>query len=297
MANVGFVGLGLLGTAMVKRLLSAGHTVTGYNRTKAKADPLIALGMQWADSPGAVAAAADVVFSIVLDADSVRAVLQGPSGIMAGLTPGKIYIDMSTISPADSREFAALVARESGAKMLEAPVSGNHISIQQGSLRIYIGGDEDAFAQALPILRDISPLVTYVGENGLALIIKLALNLNLAVQVLAFSEGVLLAEKSGIPRARAVEILANSAIASPRIAMRGPLILNQPDPPWADCSKIQKDMNLAVELGQQLHLPLPSTTLVNEFLTAAHGMGLGHYDFTIIFDVLAHLAGVKTERS
>lgn len=296
MANVGFVGLGLLGRAMVKRLLSAGHTITGYNRTKAKADPLIALGMQWADSPRAVAASSDIVFSIVLDAGSVRAVLQGSAGIMAGLTPGKVYIDMSTISPADSQEFAAQVASETGAKMLEAPVSGNHISIEQGSLRIYIGGDEDAFAQALPVLRDISPLVTYVGTNGLALIIKLALNLNLVVQVLAFSEGVLLAEKSGIPREKAVEILANSAIASPRIAMRGPLILKQPDPPWADCSKIQKDMNLAIELGRQLHLPLPSTTLVNEFLTAAHGMGLGHYDFTIIFDVLARMAGVKTER-
>jgi 3-hydroxyisobutyrate dehydrogenase-like beta-hydroxyacid dehydrogenase len=280
---------------MVKRLLSAGHTVTGYNRTKAKADPLIALGMKWADSPRAVAEAADIVFSIVLDADSVRAVLQGPAGIMAGLDPNKVYIDMSTISPADSREFAAQVARETGAKMLEAPVSGNHISIEQGSLRIYIGGDEGAFEKALPILRDISPLVTYVGENGLALIIKLALNLNLVVQVLAFSEGVLLAEKSGIPRAKAVDILVNSAIASPRIAMRGPLILNQPETPWADCSKIQKDMNLAIELGQQLHVPLPATALVNEFLTAAHGMGLGHYDFTILFDVLARLAGVETD--
>lgn len=296
MANVGYVGLGLLGRAMVKRLLSAGHTVTGYNRTKAKADPLIALGMKWADSPRAVAEASDIVFSIVLDADSVRAVLQGPDGILAGLNPDKVFVDMSTISPADSREFAAQVAHETGAKMLEAPVSGNHISIEQGSLRIYIGGDEGAFEKVLPVLRDISPLVTYVGENGLALIIKLALNLNLVVQVLAFSEGVLLAEKSGISRARAVEILANSAIASPRIAMRGPLILKQPETPWADCSKIQKDINLAIELGQQLHVPLPATTLVNEFLTAAHGMGLGHYDFTIIFDVLARLAGVETDR-
>lgn len=296
MAKVGFVGLGLLGSAMVKRLIEAGYTVMGYNRTQSKADPLVALGMKWADSPRAVAESSDIVFSIVLNEESVQAITAGPDGILMGLTPDKVYIDMSTISPAFSKELAERVARETGANMLEAPVSGNHISIAQGSLRIYIGGDKDAFEKALPILRDIGPQVTYVGENGLALILKIALNLNLVVQVLAFCEGVLLCEKAGIPRAQAVDIMVNSAIASPRLVMRGPLVLKQPEVPWADCSKIQKDMNLAIELGQQFKVPLPSTTLANEFLTAAHGMGLGHYDFTILFDVLARMSGVETGR-
>lgn len=292
MANIGYVGLGVMGSRMVKRLLDAGHTVTGYNRTKSKAEWLIEAGMKWADSPRAVAEAADITFSMVTSTQAVQAITQGSDGIVAGLKPGAIYIDMTTMSPKYSKELAAQVAA-AGAQMLDAPVSGSVITLEQGRLSIMVGGDKAAFEKALPILQDIGPKVTHVGGNGLAVAMKIATNLSLAVQMLAFSEGVLLAEKSGIKRETAVEVLLNSVIASPMVIYRGPFVLKQPDEAWFDCNMMQKDMLLALELGRELKVPLPTTSVTNELLTATRGMGLDHLDFAALFNVLAHMAGVE----
>ncbi len=292
MANLGFVGLGVMGGRIVKRLLDAGHTVTGYNRTKSKAEELLARGMKWADTPCQVAQAAEITFSMVTNTKALYAIAAGPDGILAGLTPGKIYIDMSTASPAASRELAAKVA-QTGAQMLDAPVSGSVITLEQGKLSIMVGGDRLAFERVLPILRDIGPKVTHVGSNGLAVSMKIATNLSLAVQMLAFSEGVLLAEKSGIQRETAVDVLLNSVIASPMVKYRGPFVLDMPEEAWFNVNMMQKDMNLALELGQQLNVPLPTTAATNELLTAARGMGLEEKDFAIVFEVLATLSGVR----
>ncbi len=197
MANLGFIGLGVMGGEMVNRLLSKGHTVTGYNRTRAKAEWLIQKGMKWADSPRAVVAASDVTFSMVTNSAALQAIAEGPDGMLASLAPGKLLIDMSTVSPAFSRSIAAKV-REKGADMVDAPVSGSVITLQQGKLSVMVGGRKKTFESVKPLLDDIGPKVTYVGDNGLALVMKIATNLSLAVQMLAFSEGILLAEKSGI---------------------------------------------------------------------------------------------------
>lgn len=292
MANLGYVGLGVMGSRMVKRLLEAGHTVTGYNRTRAKADWLIEAGMRWADSPRAVAEAADITFSMVTNTGAVQAITQGPDGILAGLKPGKIYVDMSTMSPSYSKELAAQVAGQ-GARMLDAPVSGSVITLEQGKLSLMVGGDPDIFEQVLPVLQNIGPKVTHVGGNGLAVAMKIATNLSLAVQMLAFSEGVLLAEKSGIKRETAVEVLLHSVIASPMILYRGPFVLQQPDEAWFDCNMMQKDMLLALEMGRQLNVPLPTTAVTNELLTTARSLGLDQLDFAALFNVLARMAGVE----
>lgn len=294
MANLGFVGLGVMGSRVVKRLLDARHTVTGYNRTKSKAYWLIEEGMAWADSPREVAEAADMVFSMVTNTKAVQAITQGPDGIIAGLSAGKVYVDMSTMSPTYSKELATQVA-ETGARMLDAPVSGSVITLEQGKLSIMVGGDNKAFEQVLPVLRDIGPKVNHVGGNGLAVAMKIATNLSLAVQMLAFSEGVLLAEKSGIKRDIAVEVLLNSVIASPMVVYRGPFVLGHPDKAWFDCNMMQKDLLLALELGRDLDVPLPTTSVTNEYLTAARGMGVDHYDFAVVFDVLARMSGVETD--
>ncbi len=292
MANLGYIGLGVMGGRMAKRLMDAGHTVTGYNRTKSKAAWLIEAGMHWADTPGEVVAAADVIFSMVTNTKAVLAITGGPQGVLASLKPGKVYVDMSTVSPEMSRDLAARVS-EKGAHMLDAPVSGSVETLEMGKLSIMVGGDEAVFEQIKPILLDIGPKATYVGENGLAVTMKIATNLSLAVQMLAFSEGVLLAEKSGIQRATAVEVLTNSVIASPMVKYRGPFVMGMPEEPWFNVNMMQKDMNLALELGQQLNVPLPTTAATNEFLTAARGMGLAAEDFAIIFEVLANLAGLE----
>jgi len=292
MAILGFVGLGVMGSQMVNRLLEKGHSVTGYNRTKAKAQWLIDRGMRWADSPRQVAEAAGVALSMVTNAAALAAIADGPAGILAGLSAGKILVDMSTVSPSASRALAAKV-REKGADMVDAPVSGSVITLQQGKLSVMVGGRRETFERVKPLLEDIGPKVTYVGENGLALSMKIATNLSLAVQMLAFSEGVLLAEKSGIARETAVEVLTHSAVASPMIQYRGPFVLKMPEEAWFDVNMMQKDMLLALEMGRQLDVPLPTTAATNEFLTAARGMGLAKKDFAVVFDVLARMSGVE----
>jgi len=282
----------VMGSEMVLRLLDKGHTVTGYNRTRTKAARLIKAGMKWADSPRAVAAEADITLSMVTNSPALGAIVDGPDGVLASLTPGKILVDMSTVSPAYSREVAAKV-RAKGADMVDSPVSGSVITLQEGKLSVMVGGRAETFERIKPVLQDIGPKVTHVGDNGLALIIKIACNLSLAVQMLAFSEGVLLAEKSGIKREVAVDVLANSAIASPMIKYRGPFVLQLPAEAWFNVNMMQKDMLLALELGRQLDVPLPTTSISNEFLTAARAMGLVEQDFAVVFDVLAHMSGVR----
>jgi 3-hydroxyisobutyrate dehydrogenase-like beta-hydroxyacid dehydrogenase len=294
MATLGFVGLGVMGSRMAKRLLDTGHSVIGYNRTRSKAQWLLDAGMKWAETPRAAAEAAQIIISMVANTAALHAVAQGPTGILAGLSAGKIYIDMSTVSPAASRELAVQAAAN-GARMLDAPVSGSVATLEEGKLSIMVGGDPDTYERALPILQCIGPKVTRVGANGLAAAMKIATNLSLAVQMLAFSEGVLLAEKSGIARATAVEVLLNSVIASPMVKYRGPFVLHMPSEAWFDAAMMQKDLLLALELGRQLEVPLPTTATTNEMLTAARGMGLGKQDFAVLFEVLAKLAGLQTE--
>src|SRR6201993_961251 len=291
MANLGFVGLGVMGGEMVLRLLSKGHSVTGYNRTRSKAEGLMQKGMKWVDSPRAVAAASDVIFSMVTNSAALEAIVEGPDGILAGLTPGKFYVDISTVSPEYSRAVAAKV-RAKSCDMIDAPVSGSVITLQEGKLSVMVGGRKETFEKLKPILLDIGPKVTYVGDNGLALVMKIATNLSLAVQMLAFSEGVLLAEKSGIKRETAVDVLTHSVIASPMVQYRGPFVLEMPDEAWFNVNMMQKDMLLALELGRQLDVPMPTTAVTNEFLTAARAMGYVEQDFAVVFEVLARMSGV-----
>jgi 3-hydroxyisobutyrate dehydrogenase-like beta-hydroxyacid dehydrogenase len=292
MANLGFIGLGVMGGNMVARLLEKGHTVTGYNRTKSKAQGLIDRGMKWADSPRAVAETSDVTFTMVTNAAALVAIHEGQNGLLAGLSAGKILIDMSTVSPDVSRATAEKV-RAKGADMIDAPVSGSVITLQQGKLSVMVGGRKETFEHLKPLLLEIGPKVTHVGDNGVALAMKIAVNLSLAVQMLAFSEGVLLAEKSGIAREVAVDVLVHSAVASPMIQYRGPFVLQQPEEAWFDVNMMQKDMLLAMDLGRKLNVPVPTTAVTNEFLTAARGMGWEKLDFAVVFDVLARMAGVQ----
>jgi 3-hydroxyisobutyrate dehydrogenase-like beta-hydroxyacid dehydrogenase len=293
-ADVGFVGLGVMGTAISRRLLEAGHTLSVWNRTREKAEPVLAAGARWANSPREVAERSEFVFTMVTNTAAVQAVTEGPDGILAGLAACKVYVDMSTASPANTQELAERVA-EAGASMLDSPVSGTAATVDQGKASLMVGGEADVFERAKPVLEAIGPKVIHVGPSGSAVTTKIAVNLSLAVQMLAFSEGVLLAEKSGIPRPKAVEVMLASVIASPMVAYRGPLVLGHPDEVWFDCHMMQKDLNLALELGRQLDVPLPTTAVTNELLSAANGMGIGELDFAVLFDVLAAMSGVETE--
>lgn len=292
MANVGFVGLGVMGGLMVERLMAHGHTVTGYNRTRSKAQPLIDKGMKFAESPRAIAETADVIISMVTNTAALEHIANGPEGILAGLKTGKVWVDMSTVSPAASRHLAEK-ARAKGADMVDAPVSGSVLTLQQGKLSVMVGGHKETFDKVNPILLDIGPKVTHVGENGLALVMKIAVNVSLVAQMLAFSEGVLLAEKSGIKREVAVDVITHSAVASPMVQYRGPFVLEMPAEAWFNVNMMQKDMELALELGRQVDVPLPVSAAGNQMLTAARGMGLAEHDFAVVFQVLARMSGLS----
>jgi 3-hydroxyisobutyrate dehydrogenase-like beta-hydroxyacid dehydrogenase len=291
MANLGFIGLGAMGGRVTKRLLDAGHTVTGYNRTKSKAQWLLDAGMHWGESPKAVAEAADIVFTMVTNTVALRKVFHGPDGILAGLSENKVFIDMSTVSPEASRHLATQVA-EKGAHMLDSPVSGSVITLEQGNLSLMVGGDKAIFEQVKPLLLDIGPKVNYVGENGQAVLMKIAINLNLQVQFVSFCEGLFLAVKGGIPVETALEVMLNSVIASPSLKYRTPFILNMPEEAWFDVNMMQKDMLLAEEMGRELDVPLPTVAISNQLLTSARALGLAKQDFAIVYKVLARMSGI-----
>ena len=292
MANLGFIGLGTMGGKMVRRLLNAGHTVTGYNRTKSRGDWLVDMGMKWGDTPRQVAEASDVTFTMVANTQALEAVTGGPDGVLAALEPGKVYIDMSTVSPAASRALSVQV-REQGAQMLDAPVSGSAVTLDAGQLSVMVGGEYEVYEAMKPILQDIGPTVDYVGENGLAATMKVAVNLSLPIQILSFCESLLLAEKSGIPRDAAMTALLNSVVASPALKYRFPLAIDPPEEPLFDVTMIQKDLLLALDMGRDLEVPMPTSAITNEYLNVCRAQGFSDQDFAILYTVMRRMAGLE----
>jgi len=290
--KIGFAGLGDMGSLIVPRLMAAGHEVTGWNRTKSKAGELIAAGMRWADTPADAARDADIMFSIVTDGAAVTEIALGPQGVRAGLRKGGLFIDMSTISPVVSRKVAAALA-EAGQIMLDAPISGSPITVRAGQASLMVGGDPAAFETAKPVLLAIGPKVLHIGENGLACQMKIAVNLLLMVEVIAFGEAVALAEKGGVTREVALNAVLNSVAASPVLGYRGPFILDgkMPDKPLADVTLQQKDMLLALELGRTQGSPVPLAAAANEMMNACRGLGIDHRDFVTAHEVYLRLGG------
>jgi 3-hydroxyisobutyrate dehydrogenase-like beta-hydroxyacid dehydrogenase len=291
---IGWIGLGTMGGRIVARLLGQGESVVGWNRTRSKADWLQPLGLEVVPTPRAVAEQASIVFSMLTDAKAVQEVVRGDEGLLAGMREGSILVEMSTIEPDASRALAREV-QSAGGRMLDCPVSGGVGAVAGGDLSLMVGGDETTVEAVRPTLDVIGKRVSHVGDNGQALVMKIAINLSLAVQMTAYSEGVLLAEKSGIPRDKAVEALLNSAVASPMLRHRGPAVLagQLPDPAWFNCRMMQKDLLLALELARECEVTLPTTALANQLMTAGRAMGVGEEDFSVVFHVLARLSGLR----
>jgi 3-hydroxyisobutyrate dehydrogenase-like beta-hydroxyacid dehydrogenase len=292
MTAIGFVGLGSMGAPLARRLLD-GNQVYGTNRTRAKAAALIEHGLVWRDTPREVAAAAQVVFSMVTDDAALTAITSGPDGVLAGLRPGALYVEMSTVSPRASRELAARVGSV-GATMIDAPVSGSVPAAENGTLAIMVGGPEAAFLAAAPLLRRLGSTITHVGANGQGLQLKLAINISLAVQMLAFSEGLLLAERGGIDPALAARAMVGSAIGSPMLQARAPLVLNLPEQAWFDVRLMHKDIRLALQAARESQIPLLASLAADRVLSRAEDMGYGHRDIAGLFEVLARSAAQRT---
>jgi 3-hydroxyisobutyrate dehydrogenase-like beta-hydroxyacid dehydrogenase len=286
MSSIGFVGLGAMGSRFAGRLLDAGHTVYGTNRTRAKAQPLIDRGLVWRDTPREVVASADVIFSMISDDAALRAVNTGEDGILSGLEAGKVYVDMSTVSPRVSTEVADRV-RSLGAQMLDAPVSGSIPQAETGTLAIMVGGDSAAFERVEPLFNHLGHAVTHVGANGQGLVLKLAINISLAAQPLAFAEGLELARRSGIDPQLAAEVMSTAPIGSPMLKARVPLFLDPDHEAWFDIELMHKDISLARAAANEVGSSTPSADLADRLLERAGELGYEHRDIAALHAVLA----------
>jgi 3-hydroxyisobutyrate dehydrogenase-like beta-hydroxyacid dehydrogenase len=286
---IGFVGLGHMGGNMAARYLDAGYQVSGEAMSRDEAQGLVEQGLSWRPTPRALAESAEIVFTSVPDDEVLRQVASGPDGILAGLGAGKTWIDVSTVSPRASRELAEQV-RGTGAVMLDAPVSGSVPQVQAGTLTIMVGGDSRAYEGVEQLLRVLGT-PTHVGANGQGLILKLAINISLAVQVLALSEGLLIAERDGIDRELALEVMTASPIGSPMLKARVPLVLELPEDAWFDVGLMHKDIRLALEAAAELNVPVPSTRAAEAVLGRAGELGYEHRDIAAIFEVLGKIEG------
>jgi 3-hydroxyisobutyrate dehydrogenase-like beta-hydroxyacid dehydrogenase len=288
---IGFVGLGHMGGNMAARLLSAGYPVSGEATRRDAAQQLVDQGLSWRTTPREVAETAAIVFTSLPDDDVLEEVAAGPDGILAGLEAGKTWVDVSTVSPGVSRAVAERV-HGTGAVMLDAPVSGSVPQVQSGTLTIMVGGDRRAYESVEPVLRELGT-PTHVGANGQGLTLKLAINISLAVQVLALSEGLLIAERDGVDRELALEVMTGSPIGSPMLKARAPFLLDLPEDAWFDIGLMHKDIRLALEAAAELKVPVPSAHAADQVLTKAGELGYEHRDLAAIFEVLEKIEGAR----
>ena len=287
--SVGVVGLGTMGGPLARRLLESGFDVHGTNRTAARAETLRAHGLRWHASPREVAAAVDVVISMVTDDRALAEITSGPDGILAGLTEGRVHVDMSSVSPQASVKVAEQAA-QTGARMLDAPVSGSVPQVEQGALTILVGGDEQTFEKVEGLLRHLGQSVTRVGENGSGVLLKLAINVSLAVQALAFSEGLLLAERGGLDPRLAAQVMAGSAVGSPMLQARAPLFLDLPETAWFPMTLMHKDLRLALEAGHRNGIVLPTAATAGSVLAEAEQLGYAGRDIAGLYEALATIS-------
>jgi 3-hydroxyisobutyrate dehydrogenase-like beta-hydroxyacid dehydrogenase len=289
--SVGFVGLGAMGAGIAGRIGAAGHRMTVWNRTPSKAEPLLEAGMSWGDTPSAVAASSDLLFTILTDNRAIEATAGGEEGILAGLRPGTVWADLSTIGPDVSVALAERV-RERDAFFLDCPVSGSPATLAAGQMSVMVGGDRGAFDHVEHVLGAIGPKVTYIGANGHAILTKVAINLALVVSITAFAEGVALVEKAGVRREAVVDAVLKSVIASPVVGYRAPLLVDDAAV-YADVDLQQKDLALAQELARRLGATVPTASAASEMLNAARSTGLRERDFLVsVHEAYRRAAGI-----
>ncbi|WP_433462034.1 NAD(P)-dependent oxidoreductase [Spirillospora sp. CA-128828] len=285
--TIGLVGLGHMGGAMAERLLAAGYPVHGTSRTPQRAQSLLSQGLRWQESPRAVAEASDVILSSIPDDEALEAIASGPDGILAGLTPGTVWADMSTVSPHTSRRIAA-EAEARGATMLDAPVSGSAPQADTGSLTIMVGGSHAGYALVEPILRDLGT-PAHVGSNGQGLAMKLAISISLAAQMVALAEGLVLAERSGVDRKLAARLMADSVIGSPLLKARARLVPDVPGESSFELRLLRRDLELALDVARRLQIPHPTADRTDEVLGIAAALGYERRDIAALIEVLEQM--------
>ena len=284
--KIGFVGLGIMGSAMAKNLVTAGFPVTVWNRSADKYAPLVDGGASVAASPRAVAESSDIVLAMMAHPAAVTSVRDGADGIVAGLKPGKGYLDMSTVDAETSMESARL-AHEKGALFVEAPVAGSRKPAEDATLTFMAAGDRELYDTALPALEKMGRKILFLGATGNAARMKLANNLVMCGALTALCEGLALAAGSGLDTAQLLEVLDSGAVANPMFRLKGPQIAaNREFPAAFPLKHMQKDLRLALRLAEETGQPLFATAAINELYKAALAEGLGDFDFAAVSRVI-----------
>lgn len=291
MQGIGFIGIGLMGQHMARRLLEAGHPLTVWNRTPEKAKGLLGAGAIWGTSPKAVAQASDVVITMVTDSKASEEVICGADGVLDGAHPGLIIIDMGSIAPEMSRSIAER-ARAKGVPMLDAPVTGNPNVASEGKLGIMVGGPKETFEVCIPIFQKMGVKIVYVGQNGLGTTLKLINNLILGVAIEAVSEALVLATKAGIDPQRVIEITSVGGARTGAMETRGPRMIKREFSPHFSTNNMYKDLSMALKLAEEVGVSLPATSISREMLRAAKSQGKGDLDSCIVMTVLEAMANM-----
>ena len=284
--RIGFIGLGIMGSAMATNLLKAGFNLTVWNRSIEKCSPLISLGATVAASPRSLAESSDLTIAMMATPAAVQSVRDGLDGIAAGLSAGKGYLDMSTVD-ADTSMKSDMLAKEKGALFLEAPVAGSRKPAEDATLTIMAAGDRELYDSSLPVLEKMGKKIMFLGETGKAARMKLANNLVMCGMLTALSEGIALATGSGLDTSQLLEVLDSGAVANPMFRMKGPQIAANRDFPTAFPLKhMQKDLRLALRLAEEIGQPLFATATINELYKKALAQGLGDQDFAAVSRVI-----------
>ena len=294
-AVVGFIGLGIMGQPMARNLMKAGFGMVVYTRTRRKADELLAEGARWAESPAAVARQASMVITMVPDSPDVEQIVLGPQGVIEGVGPGSVVIDMSTVSPRVERAIAQKLASHEVA-YLDAPVSGGSWGAIQGTLAIMVGGEEDAFRRVLPIFEAMGKSITYMGPSGAGQVTKLVNQILVAVTLSGVAEALVFGAKAGADLMKTIEAVKGGAAGSWQLANLGPRIVNGDFAPGFMITLQVKDLRLILEMAQELALPLPLTAAVAQLYRAAAVDGKGECGTQAVVTVLERLAGVQARQ-
>ncbi len=292
MQRIGFIGIGLMGSQISRRILQAGYPLTVWNRSKEKAEPLFSAGAKWGESPKAVAAACDVVITMVTDSAASEEVICGNNGVLEGAHGGMILVDMGSIAPEMSRSIAQR-ARAKGVPMLDAPVTGNPRVASEGKLGIMVGGPKDIFDSCLPIFEKMGVKIIHVGENGKGTTLKLINNLIMGVAIEAVAEALVLAAKAGIEPQKVMEITSVGGARTGAMETRGPRMMKHDFTPAFSASNLHKDLSSALKLAEEVGASLPATSIAREILRAAKSQGKGDLDSSVVVTVLEAMAGMK----
>jgi 3-hydroxyisobutyrate dehydrogenase len=293
-AQVGFIGLGIMGQGMARNLLKSGFSLTVWNRTTSKTDSLIEAGARAGQSPADVAAQSDITVICVSDTPDVEAVVLGEGGVIEGAGAGSLIIDCSTISPLATQSMARALA-ERGVAMLDAPISGGSEGAANGTLSIMVGGDAGEFERALPVFEAMGQTITHVGASGAGQIVKLVNQILVVGHALAMGEALLFAQAGGVDLQKTLAAVEAGAACSWMLSNRGPQIIRRDWRPGFTIDLQQKDVRLILDAADDLGVPVPGTGLIFQLYRTLQAQGLGSEGNHGLVKALEHLAGFEIE--